>query len=323
MKNTFRLTHQKIIRVRSKQKQSEVEPNFESIFGKKFEVFDFFIEDYVEENLVNELVTVMKYSRINAIFVELGAIQNALIINEISRLHPIGVTDVIIESKLTLISSRMRVIPGTDYLRVSESALSDSGKSIKRIVDIIGSLFAIVYLLPVYAVTALLIKLTSKGPVLYWSKRAGQDKSILDFPKFRSMYVGAELDRKAVLGDDLEEIKNTYRTDPRITRLGRFIRRWSIDETPQFFLVLSGKMSLVGPRPVLIEELDLIPSDSHFRFIAKPGLTGLWQISGRKEVDWIDRMHQDVEYVENWSLSNDVLLILRTFGAILSGRGAY
>lgn len=82
-------------------------------------------------------------------------------------------------------------------------------------------------------------------------------------------------------------------------------------------------MSLVGPRPVLIEELELIPSSFHFRFIAKPGLTGLWQISGRKEVDWIDRMHQDVAYVENWSLSNDILLILRTAGAILSGRGAY
>lgn len=220
-------------------------------------------------------------------------------------------------------SSRMRVIPGTTYFRVIQSALSDSGRTIKRIVDILGSLIALTCLLPVFAATALLIKITSKGPVLYWSKRVGQDNSVIDFPKFRSMYVGADLERKAVLGEDLQEIKNSYRTDPRITPFGRFIRRWSIDETPQFFSVLKGEMSLVGPRPVLIEELDLIPPDFHFRFIAKPGLTGLWQISGRKEVDWIDRMHQDVAYVENWTLSNDILLILRTAGAIISGRGAY
>ena len=323
MRNTYRRASQKMMRVRSRQKQLGVEPNFQHTLGENFEVIDFFVEDHADENLVKELVAAMECSKANIIFIELGAIQSAFILNEISRLHPIGVTDVIIESKLTLMSSRMKVIPGTDYLRVSESALSDSGKSIKRMIDITGSLFAIVCLLPVYAVTALLIKLTSKGPVLYWSKRVGKDNSVINFPKFRSMYVGADVHRKAVLGDDLQEIKNSYRADSRITPFGRFIRRWSIDETPQFFSVLRGEMSLVGPRPVLIEELDLIPPTFHFRFIAKPGLTGLWQISGRKEVDWIDRMHQDVAYVENWSLSNDILLILRTAGAILSGRGAY
>lgn len=323
MKKTFRRASQKMVRIRSKERQSSTEPNFEREFGEKFEVIDFFVEEHPDEFLVEELVKVMDCSKANMIFVELGSIQNASILNEISRLHPLGVTDVIVESRLTLMSSRMKVIPGTEYLKISESALSDSGKTIKRMIDIFGSLFAIVFLLPVYVVTALLIKLTSKGPVLYWSKRVGQDNSVINFPKFRSMYVGADQDRNAVLGHDLEVIKNSYRSDPRITPFGRFIRRWSIDETPQFFLVLKGEMSLVGPRPVLIEELDLIPSTFYFRFIAKPGLTGLWQISGRKEVDWIDRMHQDVAYVENWSLSNDILLILRTAGAILSGRGAY
>jgi exopolysaccharide biosynthesis polyprenyl glycosylphosphotransferase len=323
MKNTFRKASQKIMRIRSKQKKLEVAPDFEQVFGEKFEVIDFFVEEHKEETFVQDLVNAMECSKANMVFVELGAIQNASILNEISRLHPVGVTDVIVESKLTLMSSRMKVIPGTDYLQISESALSDSGRAIKRMIDFAGSLFAIICLLPLFVITAVLIKLTSKGPVLYWSKRVGQDNSIINFPKFRSMYVGAEKDRKAVLGDDLQEIKNTYRTDPRITPFGRFIRRWSIDETPQFFSVLIGQMSLVGPRPVLMEEIDLIPSSFHFRFIAKPGLTGLWQISGRKEVDWIDRMHQDVAYVENWSLSNDILLILRTAGAILGGRGAY
>ena len=323
MSKTYRRASQKIVRIRSKERQSIVGPNFEREFGEKFEVIDFFVEEHPDEILVEELVEVMECSKANMIFIELGSIQNASILNEISRLHHLGVTDVIIESRLTLISSRMKVIPGTDYLRISESALSDSGKTIKRMIDITGSFFAIICLLPVYVVTALLIKLTSEGPVLYWSKRVGQDNSVIDFPKFRSMYVGADQDRSTVLGDDLELIKSSYRSDPRITPFGRFIRRWSIDEIPQFFSVLKGDMSLVGPRPVLIEELDLIPSTFHFRFIAKPGLTGLWQISGRKEVDWIDRMHQDVAYVENWSLSNDLLLILRTVGAILSGRGAY
>lgn len=323
MKNTFRRASQKIMRIRSKQKRLDLVPDFERVFGEKFEVIDFFVEEHQEENLVQELVKAMECSKANMVFVELGSIQSASILNEISRLHPIGVTDVIVESRLTLMSSRMKVIPGTNFLQISESALSDSGRAIKRMIDVAGSLFAIVCLIPVFAITAILVKLTSKGPVLYWSKRVGQDNSVINFPKFRSMYVGAELERKSVLGEDLQEIKNSYRTDPRITPFGRFIRRWSIDETPQFFSVLIGQMSLVGPRPVLIEELELIPSSFHFRFIAKPGLTGLWQISGRKEVDWIDRMHQDVAYVENWSLSNDILLILRTAGAILSGRGAY
>lgn len=323
MKITYPKVSQKLVRIRSRQNQSRVDQKFNEEFAGKYDVIDFFVEDFNDENLIPELILVMKNSKANLVFVEIGSIQNASILNEVSRLHPLGVTDVILESKLTLMSSRMRVIPGTTYFRVIQSALSDSGRTIKRIVDILGSLIALTCLLPVFAATALLIKITSKGPVLYWSKRVGQDNSVIDFPKFRSMYVGADLERKAVLGEDLQEIKNSYRTDPRITPFGRFIRRWSIDETPQFFSVLKGEMSLVGPRPVLIEELDLIPPDFHFRFIAKPGLTGLWQISGRKEVDWIDRMHQDVAYVENWTLSNDILLILRTAGAIISGRGAY
>jgi lipopolysaccharide/colanic/teichoic acid biosynthesis glycosyltransferase len=309
--------------VRSNQKALQDHCNFESVFGEKMQVIDFFVDDYAEEYLVEELIKVMEASKANMIFVELGAIHNPTTLNEISRLHSKGVTDVIIESSLTLFSSRMKVIPGTKYLRISESALSDSGKVIKRIIDVVGSLFAIALLLPLFLVTAISIKLTSKGPVLYWSERIGQDNSTINFPKFRSMYVGADIDRKTVLGEDLQEIKNSYKADPRITPVGRFIRRWSIDETPQFFSVLKGEMSLVGPRPVLLEELELIPSTFHFRFIAKPGLTGLWQISGRKEVDWIDRMHQDVEYVENWSLGTDLLLILRTAGAIVTGRGAY
>jgi exopolysaccharide biosynthesis polyprenyl glycosylphosphotransferase len=323
IKNTFSKSVQKLVRVRAKKSQSGVEPDFRGELGGSITVIDFFVDDYPEDILLPKLVKELERSKANLIFIELGAIQSTGVLNEISRLHSLGVTDVIIESKLTLFSSRTKVIPGTSYMRISESALSDSGRAIKRLIDVFGSLLAIVFLLPMYAVTAVTIKLTSKGPVLYWSERVGQDNSIINFPKFRSMYVGADQRRQAVLGGDLETIKENYRHDSRVTPFGRFIRRWSIDETPQFFLVLRGEMSLVGPRPVLIEEMQLIPSAFHFRFIAKPGLTGLWQISGRKEVDWIDRMHQDVAYVENWSLSNDILLILRTAGAIITGRGAY
>jgi len=136
------------------------------------------------------------------------------------------------------------------------------------------------------------------------------------------MYVGADKMRSAVLGSTDEFISDRYKKDPRITRFGRFIRRWSIDELPQLWCVLIGTMSIVGPRPILIEEEEIVDSLNQARFIAKPGLTGLWQVSGRKEVLWETRMRQDILYIESWTFTYDLLLIFRTFGTIISGKGA-
>ena len=134
--------------------------------------------------------------------------------------------------------------------------------------------------------------------------------------------MGADNDRQKILAFSEKGMAERYREDPRITKLGKFIRRWSIDELPQIFCVLIGTMSIVGPRPVLPEELSQIGRRNTFRFVAKPGLTGLWQVSGRKEVDWQERMDQDSFYIHNWNFLTDFILIGRTVGAIISGRGA-
>lgn len=198
-----------------------------------------------------------------------------------------------------------------------------SGAFLKRLSDITGAVVGLILFAPVILITALAVKVSSQGPVLFTDRRVGKNGVIFTFPKFRSMTKGSEFKRSDFLGKPDSEISMRYRNDPRITRLGRFIRRWSIDELPQLWCVLIGTMSLVGPRPILVEEIDLVDPLHTGRFIAKPGLTGLWQITGRKEVAWEDRMLRDLAYVENWSLWKDFVYILKTFRAVIRGEGAF
>jgi lipopolysaccharide/colanic/teichoic acid biosynthesis glycosyltransferase len=178
-------------------------------------------------------------------------------------------------------------------------------------------------LTPAYLLIAVLIKFESRGKVFYTQKRIGQNGKLFTFPKFRSMKEGSDLERISILGRPDQDMAERYKNDPRITRVGKFLRRFSLDEIPQLWCVLIGTMSLVGPRPILPEEEPQL-GDFHFRRqIAKPGLTGIWQVSGRKETSWDDRMAFDIKYVEEWSVALDLILIARTFRAIVSGRGAY
>lgn len=215
----------------------------------------------------------------------------------------------------------MQEIP--NVVRIQESHVIGSGAVIKRILDVIISIFALIILLPIFLLVAILIKLTSRGPILYIDKRVGMNGELFAFPKFRSMYVGADRIRLDVLGRPDSDMASRYKSDPRITPLGRFLRRWSIDETPQFWSVLIGKMSIVGPRPILLEELPQVENQHLIRFMAKPGLTGLWQVTGRKEVAWEDRMLRDISYIDEWSFSKDCILILQTIRAIFRGEGAH
>jgi lipopolysaccharide/colanic/teichoic acid biosynthesis glycosyltransferase len=136
------------------------------------------------------------------------------------------------------------------------------------------------------------------------------------------MIDAADEQRAQVLSPRANENLEAYLTDNRITGVGKILRRWSIDETPQFIHVLFGTMSIVGPRPILFEELVDVPPSTTMRFVVKPGLTGIWQVSGRKSVLWNERMRQDLKYIETWSLLGDVRLILKTVGAVFTGRGA-
>jgi lipopolysaccharide/colanic/teichoic acid biosynthesis glycosyltransferase len=137
------------------------------------------------------------------------------------------------------------------------------------------------------------------------------------------MYVGSDQQREDVIGVPDERIYERYKNDPRITPFGRVLRRWSIDEMPQIVNVIGGSMSLVGPRPVLLDEIPLFEDDDHRRHLTKPGLTGLWQVSGRKAVDWDERMRMDLDYVEHWSPALDLVIVAKTVKVVVTGKGAY
>jgi lipopolysaccharide/colanic/teichoic acid biosynthesis glycosyltransferase len=168
-----------------------------------------------------------------------------------------------------------------------------------------------------------MIKVESRGPLFYSQERIGQDGSYFSFPKFRSMRPGSDAQRLEILGRPDQGMTERYKADPRITRVGRVLRRFSLDELPQLWCVLVGTMSLVGPRPILPEEAPQM-GDFHFRRqIAKPGLTGIWQVSGRKDTTWEERMAYDIKYVQDWSIGLDLILVAKTFNAIVRGKGAY
>ncbi|MEP3440822.1 MAG: WecB/TagA/CpsF family glycosyltransferase [Sulfitobacter sp.] len=193
-----------------------------------------------------------------------------------------------------------------------------------RLLDITVSLFALVVLSPVLLLTALLIKSESKGPALFTQTRIGKNGRPFTMVKFRSMVTGAEAMRAGILTQsDREGICFKSKSDPRITRVGRFIRRTSIDELPQIFNVLRGEMSIVGPRPALPSEVALYPKRALGRLSVKPGITGVWQVSGRADVGFDQMVEMDLAYAKSRNLLLDLILIIMTFRAVVTGRGAH
>ncbi len=195
---------------------------------------------------------------------------------------------------------------------------------IKRVIDILGSLFFIVLLSPVMLITALLVAATSRGPILYWQERVGKNSKPFRMAKFRSMYRDAD-ERLAnlVVLNEADGPVFKIRNDPRITPVGRVIRKLSIDELPQLFHVLAGTMSLVGPRPPLRAETELYDRWAKQRLLVKPGITCIWQVSGRSDLDFQTWVAMDIEYIANWSPMLDASILLRTVPAVVTGRGAY
>lgn len=197
--------------------------------------------------------------------------------------------------------------------------------ALKRFLDILLSLTALLLLSPLFAVLALLIKLTSPGPVFFVQIRVGEYGRNFCFFKFRSMYIDAEK-RKAELLDRNQSADGVIfkmKDDPRITPIGRILRRTSMDELPQFLNVLFGDMSLVGPRPPLPSEVKQYSLEARKRLNVRPGLTCLWQVSGRSDIPFKEQVKLDKEYIHSRSLKSDLRILLRTIPAILSGKGAY
>lgn len=194
----------------------------------------------------------------------------------------------------------------------------------KRGMDIVMSVLAVVVLTPLLLAVAILVATTSRGPIFYVQERVGRGGKPFRIVKFRSMYRDAH-DRRGEHADQNIHHGPIFkiRDDPRITPVGRAIRRLSIDELPQFFNVLVGSMSLVGPRPALPEEFLDYTDRERGRLLVKPGVTCIWQVSGRSDVDFDTWIDMDLEYIEEWSLRLDLKLLAKTVPAVISGRGAY
>ena len=199
------------------------------------------------------------------------------------------------------------------------------GRIIKRWMDVCGSLAAIVLLMPLFIVISIWPKLDSPGPLFYRQVRIGLYGRPFYFYKFRSMYIDSDA-RRAALEKENESkdgVLFKMKNDPRITRCGRFIRKYSIDEAPQFFNVLLGDMSLVGPRPPLPSEVAQYSLDDRKRLEILPGITCIWQISGRSDIPFREQVVLDKEYIRGQSLWKDVLILFKTIPAVLAGKGAY
>ena len=217
----------------------------------------------------------------------------------------------------------VRPVAGLPLLHLDEAVLSRPQRLAKRSLDLMVGILMAIILSPVMIICALTVRLTSHGPVIFRQTRIGKGGKTFNMLKFRTMHNNADALRQELRElHDQDDPMFKLMNDPRITTPGKFLRRWSLDELPQLFNVLGGSMSLVGPRPHPIDDVDRYEATAYRRLALKPGLTGLWQVEGRSDLDWEQALQLDVYYVERWSLSGDLILLARTIRAVVQGRGA-
>ncbi len=221
---------------------------------------------------------------------------------------------------------RMRPVAGLPLVHMDLPRSRKALKKGKRIFDVVASSALLLLLAPVFALIALSVRLGDGGGVIFRQQRVGRGGEPIEFLKFRSMVLDAEARRaelEQLARDRGNDVLFKMSDDPRITKVGKFLRRYSLDELPQLWNVLRGDMSLVGPRPALPQEVEGYDTDAHRRLAVRPGITGLWQVSGRSDLSWDDTVRLDLFYVDNWSFMQDLLILVRTARAVLASRGAY
>ncbi|MGX1793241.1 sugar transferase [Microbacterium sp. NPDC055312] len=235
--------------------------------------------------------------------------------------------DLIVAASLTDVAGpriHARPVAGMPLIHVDHPRFTGGRRVVKRASDIIASLIGLIILSPVFLILAVVVKRDSAGPVLFRQDRVGLGGKSFKMLKFRSMVADAE-DRLPGLLDqsDGNGVLFKMHADPRVTAVGAWLRRYSLDELPQLLNVLRGEMSLVGPRPPLAHEVERYDQWTRRRLLVKPGITGLWQVSGRSDLSWDDSVRLDLYYVENWSLVGDILIIVRTIRVVAFPSGAY
>ena len=244
----------------------------------------------------------------------------------VDQCHRRGIRVRLAPSTMEILIHRAEFVPGQSVplFELGPPVFEGVDFALKRTFDIIGSTFLLALLSPLFIAITLAVRLTSRGPILFRSMRRGIAQRPFACLKFRTMHTDAE-ERQA----DLEELNEAsgalfkIRDDPRLTTVGRLLRRFSLDELPQLINVLRGEMSLVGPRPLPERDYAMLEDWHRKRYLVLPGITGLWQVSGRSELDFDDLVHLDFIYLERWSLALDLTILLKTIPAVVSRRGAY
>ncbi|MFF2346154.1 sugar transferase [Pseudarthrobacter sp. NPDC058119] len=236
-------------------------------------------------------------------------------------------TELILAATLTNVAGpriHWRPVDGLPLMHVDIPQYSGAKHALKRIMDVIGALAALLVLSPVLLVLAAVVRLDSPGPILFRQDRIGKDGQVFGMFKFRSMVSDAEAQLAALNQQNQGAgVLFKMKDDPRVTHCGRWMRKYSLDELPQLWNVVLGDMSMVGPRPPLDREVSAYERHTHRRLLIKPGITGLWQVNGRSDLSWEESVRLDLYYVENWSLAGDLLILWRTFRAVVRPSGAY
>jgi exopolysaccharide biosynthesis polyprenyl glycosylphosphotransferase len=276
---------------------------------------------------LDELIDTVYLTGAQCVAMTASAGVNSAVVREVSwRIEGMGL-DLLISSKLGAVTGpriTLRVATGLPLLHLDEVSLRTTQRIAKRMIDVAGSAIGLIVLSPILLIISMIIAVSSGPPVFYRQRRAGLDGKPFEIWKFRTMRRDADslrdqLREESQANGPILKIVN----DPRVTPFGRFLRRWSLDELPQLLNVLGGSMSLVGPRPHPFDDVEEYDSRDYRRLIAKPGMTGLWQVAGRSDLSWDDAIELDLLYIENWSFIGDIAILARTVQAVVSRSGAY
>ncbi len=275
--------------------------------------------------LIDDIRAIVDAERPDIVFFTAGAVKSSTQLRRLAwELEDHANVQIIVAPNVTDVSSqriRIRPVAGLPLMHLGRSRSQLATNDAKRLFDVVGALAILALIWPVLLAAMLWVKLHDGGPALFRQARVGREGVEFTCLKLRSMSIDAEQRLPELEGRDHVLFKST--SDPRVTRPGRFIRRFSLDELPQLWNVVRGEMSLVGPRPPLQSEVEQYEDDMLRRLNVLPGMTGLWQVSGRSDLSWEDTVRLDLYYVDNWSMVQDLLILARTVSAVLASRGAY
>ncbi len=293
-----------------------------NIFGRQFKVI----------SKVNRFARIKKLYNIGVFMVALPDASEDDLVDLVNSIHRISSKILLVPPIRGIAMFNAQIIPpfmeSLLLVHLRNNLLYKYNKVLKRILDIVMASLALLFLSPFMLIISVLIKLTSKGPVFFMQRRLGYNGEEFMVYKFRSMYEDAEKRLQELLQTNplfKEQYEKNWKVkdDPRVTPVGAFLRRWSLDELPQLFNVLKGEMSIVGPRPYLPRERHTLKDIEKVLFMVRPGITGLWQVSGRSDTDYKFRVETDVWYVLNWSPWLDLMILAKTVWVVLRGKGAY